>query len=914
MGRTGERRELDIVLDGARSGQSGALVLVGEAGIGKTALLDYAVESAADMQLLRARGIESESDIPFASLLELLRPALVLLDKIPTPQSAALAGALALRPATAQERFAIGAATLSLLAAKAEQGPLAVVIDDAHWLDASSAQALLFALRRLVADPIAVLIAVRGGEASPFGGIDLPVLELGGLSSDESVRLLGDVPRVVAQRLHAATAGNPLALLELAGDARDLELAPEGAPVPVSARVSNVFLERLRPLEDDAKAAVLLAATSDTGDLPTLERAAAALGIDPGGLAAAEAVGLLALRPGWVEFRHPLARSAIYANASAEQRREAHRALAAALPDGEVDRRAWHLAAAAVGSDESASAELEQVGARAWDRSAYAAAAAAFERGARLTAQPERRARLLTEAGEAAWLAGFAERALALLDEARSSTSDPTRTVAIDHLTGYIVTRTGPVMRGHDILIAAAERADPERAVAMLADAANACLYAGRPAEMLAAAARARAILPPDASTQARFLVAISFGMAQVVGGDAAAGAQAILEAIALADGSDELREDVRLLPWLAVGPIFLRHSGAGRSLLEHALTSVRERTALGALPFLLCLIARDEATTDRWAIAESTYREAIELARESAQLTDLGFGLMGLAWLQARRGRVEECRACVAETRALCVRLGTRMDEVWANAALGELELSLGDAGRAVEHFECQRLLLDELAITDVDISPAAELVDAYIRVGRLDDAAGVAAEFLSAAEAKAQPWSLARALRATGLLADDDTMAPYFERALVHHAETPDVFEEARTRLAFGERLRRARRRVLAREQLRAALVTFHRLGARAWADRAEGELAATGATARRRDVSTVDELTPQELQIGLLLGAGKTTREAAAALFLSPKTIEYHLGHVYIKLGIHSRAELTEALASRTSGADQLAAAVV
>ena len=911
LGRARERQEIGRALARARSGASATLVLAGEPGIGKTALLDYAGQEAAGMRLLRARGVESEAQIPFGSLLELIRPALPLLGKIPGPQAAAMESALALRPGMGQERFAVGAATLSLLAAYAEDAPVAVMIDDAHWLDGSSAQALLFAFRRLVADPIAVLIAVREGEPSLLDGADLPTLRLGGLSSEEAATLVrglapgGLVPETAA-RLYGATAGNPLALLELAPDAQnlalDLALAPEGAPVLVSATISRAFLRRVGTLDEATRRALILAASSDRGDLPTLERAAARLGADMSALAAAESAGLVRFEAGTVEFRHPLARSAVYADAPAGARRDAHRALAAALPDRDVDRRAWHLAAAATGPDESASSALEQAGARGRDRSAYATAAAAYERAGRLAALPERRARLLREAAEAGWLAGLADRAVSLLDEARALTSDPAELVEIDGLAGHIAARRGPVMLGHAILTEAAGRADPERAVTMLAEAANACFYAGNPAEMLVAAERARAILPAGASVRARFLAAMAAGMARVLGGDAAAGAEALHQATELAESSAGLREDLQVMPWLAVGPLFLREAGTERSLLEPVLRTARARTAVGALPFMLNLIARDQATTDRWAVAEASYQEAIDLARESGQRAELTFGLAGLAWLHARRGREQECRHCAAEALELSAELGMGLHEIWATAALGELELGLGDAAQAAGHFERQQQLLAELRITDADLSPGADLVDAYLRLGRQDEAEQAAAHFAAAANAKGQPWSLARSLRCQGLLAGSTGgFARAFELALAQHAMTPDGFEAARTRLAYGERLRRARNRVLAREQLRAAAEIFERLDARPWTDRARAELAATGETRRERDPSTLEELTPQELQIAVLLTGGRTTREAAAALFLSPKTVEYHLRHVYQKLGIHSREALAQLLAA-------------
>src|SRR6185312_13440207 len=665
----------------------------------------------------------------------------------------------------------------------------------------------------------------------------------------------------------------------------------DGAPVLVSARISSAFLRRVDALDSAARRALLLAASTESGELPLLQRAAAQLDVDLSALAAAESAGLVTLGPGLVEFRHPLARSAIYADAPAAQRREAHRALAAALPDRDVDRRAWHLASAASGPDETASAALEQAGARSRGRSGYATAAAAYERAGRLAADGERRARLLREAADAGWLAGLADRAVALLAEARAATSDPAEQVEIDQLAGHIAIRRGPVMRGHAILTAAAQRADAERAVSMLAEAAFACFYAGNPAEMLAAAERALSRLPASPSVPARFLAAMATGMARILGGDAAAGAEAVHHAIELAESSAELREDLRLVPWLAVGPLFLREAGAERSLLQQAERTARARAAVGALPFVLNLIARDQATTDRLAVAEATYREAIDLARESGQ---------------------QDCRDCAAETLQLCQDLGMRLHQIWATTALGELELGLGDAAQAVARFEEQQQLLRDIAVTDVDLSPGAELVDAYLRLGRPEAAQHVAAQFLAGARAKGQPWSLARALRGEGLLAGDAAYTGLFEEALALHAQTPDAFETARTRLAYGERLRRARNRVLAREQLRAAADVFERLDARPWAERARAELAATGETRQRRDPSTIDELTPQELHIAMLLTGGKTTRETAAALFLSPKTVEYHLRHVYQKLGIHSREELAGALAGQAAAPGEQPAA--
>ncbi len=903
LGRDHERQQIDKALAMARSGTSATLALVGEPGIGKTALLSYAAQHAAGMQLLRARGIESEAQIPFGSLLELIRPALVLLDTIPRPQAAALEGALALRPGTTQDRFAVGAATLSILAAYAEQAPVAVLVDDAQWLDGSSAQALLFAFRRLVADSIAVFVAARDGEPSLLDGADLPVHRIGGLTSNEAAVLLRELEPAAVTRLYQATAGNPLALLELAPDAHDLALAPVGAPIVVSARISRAFLRRAGQLDEATRQALVLAAASDTGDLPILERAAARLGTDLSALGGAESAGLITLHAGVVEFRHPLARSAIYAEAALSQRRDAHRALAAALPDRDIDLRAWHLGAAAAGMDDSASAALEQAGTRSKDRSAYATAAAAFERAGRLAAGTERRARLLRESAESGWLAGFTDRAIALLEEARAATSDAVTQVDIDELRGHIAARCGPVMSGHAILTETAGQTDPERAVAILAEAALACLMAGNAAEMLAVAERAQAVLPAHPSLRAQFQATMAAGMARIFGGDAAAGAEAVHEAVTLVESSAILRDDLQLVPWLTLGPLFLRQADAGGLLLDHALRTARARAAVGAVPLVLNLVARGQAGTDRWAAAAASYQEAIELARETGQRSELAFALAGLASLHARRGYEQESRACAAEALSLSHELGTGLYEIWTVAALGELELGLGDAASAAEYFEHQLRLLHDRGITDADLSPAAELTDVYMRLGLTDQARRAATAYVAAASTKGQPWPRARALRCQGLLAADPDYPGYFEQAILLHEQTPDVFEAARTRLAYGERLRRTRNRVLAREQLRAAADTFDRLDARPWADRARSELAATGETRGRRAPSTIEKLTPQELQIALLLAAGRTTRETAAALFLSPKTVEYHLRHVYEKLGIHSREELAQTLATQT-----------
>ena len=626
------------------------------------------------------------------------------------------------------------------------------------------------------------------------------------------------------------------------------------------------------------------------------------LGLDLSDLIPAEAAGLITVHDSRVEFRHPLARSAIYGDAPADRRRELHRALASALPDTEADRRAWHLALASFGPDDVASSALEQAGQRARQRSAYEVSSRAFERAAWLAPEETRQGRLLYAAADAAWLGGLADRAVALLDQAGRHVPAADLAVAIDHLRGHIAVHRGPLTEGQEILLAAAERAaptDPERAVVMLAEAAYASFFAGDAATMRRAAERAASLAPPDPTGRIAFFTLIVRGMALIFSGEDEPGAPAVRAAVDVLERSDELRDDPRLLAWAAMGSIWLREADIGRTLADRALEVARRTSAVGVLPFLLGHVAIDQAATDRWAEAQAGFHEAISLARETGQYTDLAAGLAFLARLEARQGRSEQSRRHADEALSLSRELGLGACEVWAIAALGDLELGLGRPEAALAHFEELRAVLRSRGILDADLSPVPELTEIYLRLGRGPEAAKIAGEFEHDAEAKAQPWALARAARCRALLADEGQSDRHFETALALHGQTADAFETGRTQLAYGARLRRERQRVRAREQLHAALDVFDHLGAEPWSEMARAELAATGETARRRDVTTLNDLTPQELQIALSLAEGRTTRETAAALFLSPKTIEYHLRSVYRKLSIGSRSELKAAM---------------
>jgi DNA-binding CsgD family transcriptional regulator len=613
---------------------------------------------------------------------------------------------------------------------------------------------------------------------------------------------------------------------------------------------------------------------------------------------------LLSLGDGRLEFCHPLARSAIYGGAEVDRRRAVHRALADALPDSDADRRAWHLALAALGPDEAASSALAQAASRARERSAYEVASSAFERAALLAAHGERRADLLFGAADTAWLGGQPERALTLLDETERADGSTPLAHRVARLRGEIVLRRGPLHEGRLALVAAAERAAGERpddAVAMLAEAALGAFYEADAAAVRACGERAAELAAGRTDERTRFLAQLTEGMALILGGEGERGAAAIRAGMATIERLGELA-DARLLVWAALGPLWLREAETGRELVDRASAAARAESAVGVLPHLLGYVSLAHVASDRWAEAQAGFDEAVRLARETGQRVVLAAALARLAWLEARLGREASCRAHVAEALAVSRELDVALCEIWSLLALGELELVLGNAVEAVAALEEGRASVARCGVDDVDLQPAPELVELQLRLGRPGAAAALAEEYAVAAAVKGQPWALARAARTRGLVSHDDAFAACFDEALDFHDRTPDVFERARTLLAYGERLRRAGRRSEARERLRAALEVFEELGAAAWAERVRTELAATGETARRRESASLDELTPQELQISLLLAEGKTTREAAAALFLSPKTIEYHLRNAYRKLAIHSRDELREVLTGK------------
>ncbi|HJR38916.1 MAG TPA: LuxR C-terminal-related transcriptional regulator [Nocardioidaceae bacterium] len=904
VGRQAEQLVIDRLVAGARIGQSGVLVLTGEPGIGKTALLDYAVGLTEAMRVLRVTGTEPEKDVGFGGLLQLVQPALHLLDHIPAPQAEALEVALALREGPAPDRFAVGAATLSLLSRFADERPLLLLVDDAQALDGPSAEALAFVARRLMADPLAILISSRPEPGTPLLDSGLSQLVLCGLTAESVAELAAaeagtQIAPEVSAALHTATAGNPLAVVELARDPETLDRLTPQSLVPVPEAVLGSFMRRAGMLSAGTRSALLLAAVAD-GDLGLVARSAGVLDTSVEDLAAAEEAGLVVVSAGRLTFRHPLVRSGVYAAAAPDLRRRAHRAVAHALPESDLERRAWNLCEATLGVDDAVADLLDEVGRRALGRGANAVAATAWERAALLSPVEQPRARRFLAAADAAWLAGQADRAVALLEGATGLTADRTLLAGMEGLRGTIGMRAGSLEDARRTLRRAADlvrSVDPDAAVILLGDAVMTCFFMGDAITGLEASAEVEELLPRTTSDPARIRGEMTVGMAGVLAGQP--GIDRIREAVEGLLALPGLVDDPRRPAWMVIGPLFLRESETGRALVRHAVEDLRNRTALGALPGLLFLTSRDDATTDRWESARTGYAEGVRLARETGQTTDLAMCLAGLTWLQARTGPEDECRRNADEAMALARRHQIHLARAWVIFALGELELGLDEPVRAIAHFEELDRLLSDIGVLDVDLAPGPERAELLLRVGRPADARAAALGYHARAVAKGQPWALARAERALAMTTEPKEQEAHFDRALSLHRTSPDTFEEGRTLLAYGAALRRGRHRVAARGRLRSSLDAFDRVGARTWADVAVRELRATGETAHRRGDSSIDLLTPQELQIARMLGSGRTTREAAAALFLSPKTVEYHLRHVYSKLGIRSRAELSSAL---------------
>jgi DNA-binding NarL/FixJ family response regulator len=900
-GRERECAQVDQLLAGARERRSEALVVCGEAGIGKSALLDYAAERASGLQTLRTAGIQTESQLPFAAVHNLLLPVLDRSDEIPERQKTALLSAFGLGPGTSEDRFLISLAVLSILAETAETAPVLCLVDDAHWLDDPSADALTFAARRVQAEGIVVLFAARDDPAKPFVAQGLPELRLTGIGLSAASTLLAErtsvtVAAPVRDRLVADTLGNPLALAELTRSLSADQLAgraPLPDQLPVSTDLERLYLDRAAELPPDTQTMLLVAAAHDNGHLDGVLRAAEALGVEPSALNDAETSGLLRVESAVVSFVHPLVRSAIYRGATSQRRQQVERALAAVLDgDTDADRRAWHLANAAAGPGDEVAEALHGAAERARARGGHAAAAAAFDRAAKLTTAPELRAERLADAAAAAWLAGQPDRARALLDQAAPLACAATLRAQIEHLRGSIEGNCGTPSAAYAILVNGSElvtSVDPTRAAQMLSDA-GLFAWAGGDLARLSEVSRRLAALPQEAN--AGFVNAhVLTGLSGLLSGDTSITAAKLREAADLAGASKE----PRALLGAAAGAMFIGDDSRAIDLFCTAVALTRAAAEAASLPLLLAPLAMLETLTSRYTAALADATEGLRLAEETGQYNPAAHLRSVLALIAAIQGRAQECRdhAAVALTQAIDQRLGP-------HAAIASWALAAHDlgAGRPAEAFD----RLEALAAAGpgegnqiVMLMATADLVEAAARTQHPTAAAAGTARLQTWATDTGAPWANALVARCHGLLSTDDDQDRHFADALRLHAPVGRPFDMARTQLLYGENLRRRRRRADARKYLRSAHETFERLGATPWAEQAGAELLATGETARKRDVSTADQLTPQELQIARFVSEGETNRSIATLMFLSPRTVDYHLRKIFMKLGLSSRAEL-------------------
>jgi DNA-binding CsgD family transcriptional regulator len=900
-GRDAECSAIAALLNAARDSRSGVLVLRGQAGAGKSALLQDAVEQASDMQVLEARGVESEAELAFAGLHQLLRPVLGRVDGLPAPQAMALRAAFGLERGRGDDRFLVSVAVLSVLAEAAERRPVLCVVDDAHWLDEASANALVFVARRLEAEGVVLLFAARDGDSRRFGAVGLPELEVGGLDRVAVAALLAahasvSVTPEVRDRLVEETGGNPLALIELPSILTCGQLSgtePLPLQLPLTDGVERAFLERVRRLPTDTQALLLVAAAEDTGRQATVTAAAATMGAGVAALDAAEAAGLVRVRAGALDFRHPLVRSAVYQGATTSQRRQAHRALAEVLDrEGDADRRAWHLAAAAVEPDERVVGELAAAAERARGRGGFEAACSALERAAALSADPAARGRRMVAAAENAWLAGQLSRTAGLLQAARPLASEPLLRADMGRLRGWYEMSVGSVAAAQRILIQAALDAapvDPARARRILAGAAEAAwLESDRDAG--AELGRVAARLGPADRPHDRYFAELTAGFLGYLDGDLAVAVRLLTDAIGLAGRL----EDPDLLSLAAHHAFYVGDDTAAYQLNVRVAASARAGGKAAELLFTLPRVAQAELLSGRWTAAAASAAEAVRLASGTGQRALSALPLAWLTLLAALRGDEDGFWSQVAKT-----------EQVAAAHSLGVFQGAVHDVlgwARAVQKAATARpasagTLLGDLSHPVVVTMAALDGVEAAVHAGRRNSALGWLGALEAFATHTAAPWAQARVAHARGLLSDGHVAEGQFQEALDHHQRARRPFERARTELAYGELLRRARRRVDARVHLQAALDTFEGLGAAPWAERARLELRASGQAARRRDPSTLLQLTPQELQLARFVARGLSTREVAAQLFLSPRTVDFHLRNVFAKLGISSRTQLAQ-----------------
>jgi DNA-binding CsgD family transcriptional regulator len=911
-GRARERQALDGLLDRVRGGESAVLVIQGEAGIGKTALMRYCARQASGCQVVQIEGVESEMELPLAALHQLCNPMLSCLPALPEPQQRALRVAFGLAAEPATDRFILGLAVLSLLAEDAAARPLVCLIDDAQWLDEASSQVLAFVGRRLLAEPVALLFAVR--EASDERLLpDLPALTVEGLTVEDARALLkaavpGHLDERVTDRIVAETRGNPLGLLELARGMSEAELAGGFADAPqahlpgrLQGQILDHYLRRVRVLPGPAQQLMLLAAADPTGDATLLWRAAQTLGLGADAAAAADAEQLLSIGP-QVRFRHPLVRSAAYVAGSPEDRRAAHLTLAAATDaDTDPERRVWHLAAAATGPDEDVAVALENAAIKIQARAGLAASAAFLQRAVQLTTEPGRRADRTLAAVLANLHAGAFDTALGLLAQAGADAVDDLQRARVEQLRGQVEWASVSGREAPVLLLQAAKRLeslDAGLARETYLHAWVASTVAGplaAPGGLLLEVSRAaRATLPPVEDPRPCDL--LLDGLTTMVTHGYPAAEPTLRQAVNVFLG-----DQVSGAEWLQWG-IFAQMAAMAvwdvDSWIALSTRHVEVARASGALaPLSVALNGRGQVATHC-----GDFEAATSLGAEKDVVNDVtGIRLAATCdlLLAGYQGRPAEAVPLFAATNddAFARGEGFAVQRVeWAAAVLhnglGHYAKALAEAVSAAE--ETYQPLGTQFVLP--------ELIEAASRTGRADLAMQALRRLSAMTAIEGSDWAKGMEARSRALVSEGQEAEQCYAEAVERLGRTPLRPELARAHLLYGEWLRRENRRLDARHQLRAAYDLLAAIGADAFAERARSELLATGEKVRKREVDTYRQLTPQEEHIVRLARDGRTNLEIAAELFISTRTVEWHLRKVFAKLGIASRRDLHNALPPR------------
>jgi DNA-binding CsgD family transcriptional regulator len=905
-GRRAECAALDRLLADARAGQSRVLVLRGEAGIGKTALLDYLNAQAAGFRVVRAAGVESEVELAFAGLHQLCTPMLDNIAGLPGPQHEALSTVFGLSRGERPGLLLVGLAALGLLSEVAVEQPLVCLVDDAQWLDQASAQVLAFVARRLLAEPVVLVFAVREpGGGKPWEG--LPPLTVGGLRDSDARALmdsvtLGRLDERVRDRIVAETRGNPLALLELPRGLSAAELAGGfGLPdaLPLANRIERSFQRRLQRLPAATRRLVLAAAAEPTGDVTLLWRVAERLGIGADAAAPAKTAGLMELGAR-VRFRHPLLRAAVYQAAALPDRREVHQALAEATdPDTDPERRTWHRASAASGPDEAVAGELECSAARAQSRGGYAAAAAFLQRSAELTPDPARRAARALAAARAKFAAGAPDAAYELLAMAELGRLDEGQRAEMARLRAHMAFAERHGSDAPRRLLDAAEKLGPLNsglARETYLEALGAAIFAGRlggglTAHEIAETVRRTAPRPPHPPRPTDLLLD---GAATWLTEGYAAGVPPLRRALdTLLHHGD--RSEIDIVGWLVAPELW--DDETWHELTARAVRSARETGELAVLPVALVYRAAVYLHAGEFDAAAGLNEEAGAIAGATGNAF-LGYISMMLAAWRGEETRAPEVIKAVVED-ATARGEGRALGLAWHATAvlqngLGAYEAALASARRACAH--------DDLGFYGWSL---AELIEAGARSGATDQASAALRQLDERTRAAGSHWALGIQARSRALLSDGPAADTLYRGAIEHLGRSRMTVHLARAHLVYGEWLRREQRRAEAREQLRAAHDLFGRFGAAAFAERARRELQATGETVSRRADTARDALTVQEAQVVRLAAKGHTNPEIGALLFISPRTAEYHLHKVFAKLGISSRRQLRECLAQLDEG---------